>query len=665
MSYRTLNNDRLNYKAMGKEPSLLEAAVNFIHESCADLRFDAKITELEKSEGKLLGASVSPKQIPYNMQMDVDRLCLENALKTFLRHGSGKDAFDVYFCYIEMFIGKYAACRKMIEMLSEYEANGSSLLMKHRDHYSHSVYVFALGLAVFETNSAFRESYKRFYKIADGHEAAHHFLKFWGLTALFHDIGYPFELPFEQVEAYFAVRKKERKDCPYISYRGLESLTTIDGRTAKRLEDIYGESILDKNGESISDTNALFAFDIANKLGGRYRFDKTGLESILRNKPTAPNSFSYFMDHAYFSANLLFKELAAIENNGEPYRFEKATIDALTAILLHNSLYKFSIAFYKSDLNIPFKAELHPLAYLLMLCDELQCWNRTSYGRTSRIELHPMDCELTFSDGGIKADYIYDKGEEQKINRFIEARKSNSKAELKAFSEMYIPEEAGAGAKSSFLSDIERIVDTEMVPLSVSYSLREPDRKRKNEYLSNCNFIHLYNFAAALNARYNCYSRGEDKPLPNKDEQEKQFDELSLEYKLYNIGQAKAFDRYLNEIGCFYTDKDVDFEMVTEFTPENMDMFGPMEHGRWIREHLAMGWGYGITKGTPERERSRLHKLMMDLPSGGADEQTIEEMIKKHYLELSTADQDKDTKPMNYMLKLIKEFEGLRIYRLK
>ncbi len=30
----------------------------------------------------------------------------------------------------------------MIELLSEYEANGSGLLMKHRDHYSHSVYVF-------------------------------------------------------------------------------------------------------------------------------------------------------------------------------------------------------------------------------------------------------------------------------------------------------------------------------------------------------------------------------------------------------------------------------------------------------------------------------------------------------------------------------------------
>lgn len=656
MSYSTLNNERLHYKAPSKDPSLLEAAVNFIHESCADLRFDAGKAEREKSEGVLLGTSVSPNQIPYNMQMDVDRLCLENALKTFLRYGSGKDAFDVYFCYIEMFIGKYAACRKMIEMLSEYEANGSSVLMKHRDHYSHSVYVFALGLAVFETNSAFRESYKRFYDLGDGQKAAHHFLKFWGLTALFHDIGYPFELPFEQVEAYFDVRHKKRKDCPYMSYKGLESFTAIGDRTAKQLEQIYGEEF--------SDTNALFAYDISKKLGNVYRIDKTSLNGVLKNKPAAPDTFGYFMDHAYFSANLLFKELAAVENDGEPYRFEKETIDALTAILLHNSLYKFSIAFYKGGLNIPFKAELHPLAYLLMLCDELQCWNRTSYGRSSRTELHPMDCELTFSDSGIKANYIYDKGEENKFEEFIEARKSNSKAVMKAISEMYIPEGAGAGEKSNFLQDIERIVDTKTVPLSVSYSLKKPDRKYKNEYLSNCNFIHLYNFAAALNARYNCYSTGKGEPVPNKEEQERQFDLLSLEYKLSNIGQAKAFDRYLNEIGCFYTDKDVDYDMVTEFTPDNMDMFGPMEHSRWIREHMAMGWGCGSYEDKAEREQLRLHPMMMEF-NGETDEQVIEEMIRKHYLELPKDEQDKDTEPMNYMLKLIKEFEGLRIYRLK
>ena len=57
-----------------------------------------------------------------------------------------------------------------------------------------------------------------------------------------------------------------------------------------------------------------------------------------------------------------------------------AHLDALTAILLHNSLYKFDVTNIRSKENIPFKMQLHPLAFMLMLCDELQCWDRTSYG---------------------------------------------------------------------------------------------------------------------------------------------------------------------------------------------------------------------------------------------------------------------------------------------
>ena len=93
----------------------------------------------------------------------------------------------------------------MIELLSEFEANGSALLMKHRDHYSHSVYVFCLGLAIYKSNEIFRKTYKEYYKISDEKDASAHYLKFWGLSSLFHDIGYPFELPFEQVSSYFEV----------------------------------------------------------------------------------------------------------------------------------------------------------------------------------------------------------------------------------------------------------------------------------------------------------------------------------------------------------------------------------------------------------------------------------------------------------------------------
>jgi hypothetical protein len=166
-------------------------ALRFLHARCEGLGFRA-----DEADGEYHGASLLPGQIPYNMQMDVNRLCLERELEKFIGSGAAEDAYTVYYCYLEMFFGHYGKSKKMVELLSEFESNGSSLLMKHRDHYSHSVYVFALGLAIYESNTAYRAAFKKFYGFdtdetnteAD-HAAASCFLEYWGLTALFHDIG--------------------------------------------------------------------------------------------------------------------------------------------------------------------------------------------------------------------------------------------------------------------------------------------------------------------------------------------------------------------------------------------------------------------------------------------------------------------------------------------
>ena len=136
MAYKNLNisNKKYNYDLTGQ-------ALKFIDETCTNLRFDFDIEEKEKTEG-LKGTSIGKNQIPYNMEKDIDRLCLSNAVKRFLKSGKKEDAFDVYYCYLEMFVGDYEKTRRMIELLSEFEENGSGLLMKHRDHYVHSVYVF-------------------------------------------------------------------------------------------------------------------------------------------------------------------------------------------------------------------------------------------------------------------------------------------------------------------------------------------------------------------------------------------------------------------------------------------------------------------------------------------------------------------------------------------
>jgi len=386
------------------------------------------------------------------------------------------------------------------------------------------------------------------------------------------------------------------------------------------------------------------------------------------------------MDHAYFSATVLFKKL--FEEIG--LEINEEYLDALTAILMHNSLYKFSIAnplsdpegrkkSYKDEGNRPFKISLHPLAYMLMLCDELQCWDRTAYGRNSRKELHPMGCTFDFSNDDIRAVYLFDEREMAKVNHFKDEyiewlqNPGNEKTPgLKAYSGIYIKKNGVSG----FQEDIERIVDLSDIKLNVETGLAENIHAGNRSYLSDSNYINLYNFAIILNGRWRSEGwkkaklAGQEEQFLNDDnaiaELTDCFKSLSLEYKLSNINQAKAFAKYMNELGCFYTDKSVDFETVDRFTDEELEKIGRMEHQRWLQEHYDMGWTYGEPE-EYEREMKRMHHDMIPDLIGF---EVSDEAAEMNYERLDKVTQDKDTEPMECVLSMLKVFDGLRLYRL-
>lgn len=730
MSYSYLDSNRLrdleSIKMKFGENSFEFSAVDFIRNKCEKLRFDISKENEKDNPKSYTGKCTKVGQIPFNMEKDLDRYTLENSIINFLYTGNKEDAYNIFYCFLEMFIGDYSRTESMVELLSEYESNGSRLLMKHRDHYSHSAFVFILGLAIYNSNKFFRDTYNSFYKVS-GDVADNHFLEYWGLTSLFHDIGYPFELPFEQLESYFEVDNKKRKDAPFLSYSNLNNLIKIDRKIARRINDIYKDDIF----AVFENTNELFAYAITDRLAKTYYFTKEQMTRILSRKPCNPDEYNYYMDHAYFSANLVFQKLFA--NIDDTSKFTIEHIDAMTAIILHNSLYKFSVADYNDpEINIPLKPDLHPLAYLLMLCDEMQCWDRTAYGRVSTKELHPVDVNITFYEDRINSSYIFDLNKsKKKIDEYKEKYVEwlnkkpsdkekdeidnkgktaienwyDSRPKLKSFASFY---EGSLGLdldekierfntrkhifikeKNKFQSDIERIIDTDRIKINVlieneskSSEIIDSFNEYSSGYLSDSNFTNMNNFAEILNYVYSIKEEEIETFLDKINDKntlldiENKFKGLSLEYKMFNINKAKAFPGFLEKVNCFYTNKTVSNSEVQSFYDDEIKKIAILSHRRWLIEKYQMGWRYGKPKDSIEKYCSRLHDELIENYEFNSYEDVygnkrkeFNEKVKINYNRLlkdpNINYKNRELKHINLIIPLLKLYEGVGIYCLK
>lgn len=638
-------------------------ALSFIRDWCIDLKFDLSTIE-RASLSDFNGRSSGKQQIPYNMEKDLDRLSFEMAIGRFLSSGSREDAFDIYYCYCEIFkpfgVG-YDSTGLLLEMLSEHEANASSLLMKHRDHYSHSVYVFLIGLAIYKNIPAVRMAYNKKYNVNDGKEGACHFLEYWGLASLFHDVGYPFEIAHQQMKAYVCKLDKSNNDdygfTPYVSYRSMDEFALS---RLGDLNSLYAKAIIERLTESYLNRTEIEPYYAQHNLG------KILLDRAIHENPVEKDYL--YMDHAYFSALILAKTyLMAYKNIKNYEQFPPEVMDAFCAIIMHNSLFKFTLRGFlhtKEPLRL---SDGQPLSYLLMLCDELQCWDRTSYGQNSRNGIYTFDFDMMFSaDGDMRLIYYYDKTYESKVLL------------AKSYKNMLYDgytKKSGAVRKqrSKFVDDIDEIIALKDIISTFNPNLEQPDpsniieirieekKKKTGLYLSDSNYLNLYNFALALNGRY--------AGATTEEQMKKAFEEnLSLEYKLSNIAQAKGFAAQLEAIGCFYTDRAVDYIPVTDFKQltkepghaEDLTKIATAEHERWCIEKRAMGWNYGTNhvgvligddgrkkNDNIMRECTRLHHDLVD------------------FTKLEAEERYKDHDPMEQMVELIREYDGLTIYRLK
>ena len=651
-----------------KSGSLAYYALGFLRDACEELRFDTakerfhsdydqkNIQELKDS----LGKSFSKNQIPYRMEMDLDRLCLETSLNAFLEDADTQRAYLVYYCYLEMFLDPAnSSPRKMIERLSEYELKTSALTKRHRDHFVHSVYVFAMGLAIYQASKLFKKAYADRFGFQAGQEraAAHHFLRYWGFTALFHDIGYPFELAFSQIADYspdedplsfrvcYRPVQKKGRTVQRNGYRPLCDALLEGGKVTLpdrcTVNDLFAAALAERLYDSFKDIRAYQLYLEEKKLSDSRQQFYHYFQLILNQKTINPDFFKGFMDHAYFSAYLMLHQLWRPEQTCFPHR---DYLDALTAILLHNSLYKHTLM-EKAEAAEDYRkltAELHPLAYLLMLCDELQCWDRFAYGTETRTAAHPFDCYVTISDEKINVEYRFDEA--------LRDKNSGTYKEL-----------CGVGHPNSLEKEILRIlrVNTRGALKFSATGAFKPRPAASKEPLSDRSFLDLYNMAVLLHAEYMIrpeYERDvkvNAADITSEKQREAWFNELSLEYKLANILRVQRFAQHLDRLDLFFTDRLVAYRELETFSDKQLEDMGSWEHTAWKDNKKLMGWvngssyeieGISDDEKNCRRERTREHKY-----------------ISTPFKALEADKKKKDTEPMKQMKKYMLENYGIRI----
>lgn len=549
--------------------------------------------------------------------------CLKTALEAFLRTGLKEDAFVVYFCFSEIFkfFGNgFHNVKKLLELLADHEYHSGELLVKHRDHYSHSVYTFALGLAIYTHNATYRKMFCKMYGY-DERDSYIEFLRYWGLTSLFHDIGYPFQIAHEQIKSYCQETCGNNSSHIYVSFGNLSEFISLSELDKSKLIHLLGVS------SDIKNINDVFASAVYLRLG----YEPQGLADKLYSRVlTQPN----FMDHGYFSALLLLKHLM----NTNTYIWNIQTIDVLSAILLHNNLNKYDI-----PNSLPISLGQHPLAYLMVLCDELQKWDRLAFGKISKREPIAYDIKLKIDAHTIFAEYIFNSATIIDTDDKIVYNKNYVEVNSGILKAMLI---GGIIKEKQYKGFISSDIGLQFRAIEI------PQNKKNNYNLSDSNFINLYDFAVAIHASY------VDLCKESKESLNMLFGELPLEFKISNIQLAKSYAQKLALINCFYSSKELDYPLVESFEIDeygnedstDLEILSRDEHVRWVREKINHGWKYGEKNvdflSLTERNEKKLHNCIVP------------------YELLSEEDKNKDKQAIKNIIPTLRKLgNNIKVYR--
>ena len=498
---------------------------------------------------------------------------ISEAVRAFLSDETPENAFAVYRAFFDVYRitleGKSDPFLDLVDLLRSYESTAATLIEKQRDHFIHSVNVFLTGLSIWERSTRFRAAFAAAVP-EEGLTAAwdtkyEEFFFRWGLAALFHDMGYPVEIVGHQINRFIRMVADadgdEVKVRAQIRYENFNELNHIRELIPKRsfTKDFYDAY------ESCSYIDLLTPLDLmAHRVSRCFSTDLEQTKEAL-NRFVDDMAESGFIDHGYYSALIVLKWYGyAVQLAGEdPKRFFWPVVDSATAILLHN--------YYRNVLQKePFslgamRAEDDPIAFLLILCDELQEWHREAHGILTRTFTLADAVNLSLREDYLAATYVTRRG---RLPEGFCAEKKELLHKLLALDEVFpLGLDVDAESLDAF---------AELTPQIRSISPRPLLRD-------------LEMLAIAIHARYNekQLSDHPDRPLAYPD-----FSALPDDLKYSNLRQAQSVYDKLELIGCTLGPKGKK-GAITSFTPAQIELMAAFEHAQWMRERLSRGWRKG------------------------------------------------------------------------
>lgn len=301
---------------------------------------------------------------------------------------------------------------KLIENVKLFEELGGRLTLNQRDHFVHSVFVFLLGLAVYEKNCNYKASFER-YVLKDNIYPDYYstnyeeFFYRWGIASLFHDVAYPLEITLKQVDRYAGficsypeINPQNLKVKMYLSnFQEFIELPLI------RPDPMYEESFTSKYPDYKlrfhTDAMAILSESIAFNFNLNFNEVNKKIHRFVLEMDE-----NNFIDHGFYSSVIILRWYHHLikSTSWNPAYFYIPIADAASAIFLHNYFEHGLIDSFRLE---PLKAKTHPIAYLLILCDHLQEWKRECYGEESLKKEYPTDFDLIVNNSTMEISYKF------------------------------------------------------------------------------------------------------------------------------------------------------------------------------------------------------------------------------------------------------------------